>query len=78
MMNNNIIYDMIPYQLLERVGFSTTYIQLSLDQKFFIDNILGNSCELAAKNLDLIDKVYELEDEVADLEYKLKNLTGKK
>jgi hypothetical protein len=69
---------MIPYQLLERIGFSTTYIQLSLDQKFFIDNIFGNSSELAANNLNLIDKVYQLEDEVADLEYKLKNLTGKK
>jgi len=31
-----------------------------------------------SENLNLVDKVYQLEDKVADLEHELKNLTGKK
>lgn len=77
-MNNHLIYGMIPYQLLGRIGFPTTYTQLSLDQKFFIDNVFGNNDKVAAENLNLVDKVYQLEDKVADLEHELKNLTGKK
>ena len=76
--NNHLIYGMIPYQLLGRIGFPTTYTQLSLDQKFFIDNVFGNNDKVAAENLNLVDKVYQLEDKVADLEHELKNLTGKK
>ena len=75
-MNNSQIYDMIPYQLLERVGFPTTYINLTLDQKAFIDDVFANNSEIALANLHLMDRVTELEDRVADLEHELKDLAG--
>jgi hypothetical protein len=78
LMNNAQIYDMIPYQLLERVGFPSTYINLTLDQKAFIDDVFANNSEIALANLHLMDRVTELEDKVADLEYELKDLAGEK
>ena len=77
-MNNAEIYEMIPFQVLERVGFPTTYINLTLDQKAFIDDVFANNSEIALANLHLIDKVTELEDKVADLQHELNNLAGEK
>ena len=76
-MNNAEIYEMIPFQVLERVGFPTNYIQLSLDQKFFVDCVFNNSRDIFSENLRMQDKIYHLEDKVADLQHELKDLAGK-
>ena len=75
-MNNAEVYEKIHYQSLERNGFPTNYIELSVDQKTFIDEVFhvaANSLSVSAKMQDVI---YELEDKVADLQHELNNLTG--
>jgi hypothetical protein len=68
--------EQIPFQVLERVGFPTNYIQLSLDQKFFVDCVFNNSRDIFSENLRMQDKIYHLEDKVADLQHELNNLAG--
>ena len=77
-MNKAELYDDIPYQILERLGLPFNYIELSLDQKDFVNYFMDDATNIFLKNLELQDKVYELEDEVADLKYELKNLAGEK
>jgi hypothetical protein len=38
-MNNAEVYEKIRYQSLERNGFPTNYIELTVDQKTFIDEV---------------------------------------
>lgn len=77
-MNNAEIYEMVPFQVLERVGFPISYMQLSLDQKFFVDCVFNNSRDIFSENLRMQDKIYHLEDRVADLQHELKDLAGEK
>ena len=75
-MNNAEVYEKIRHQSLERNGFPTNYIELSVDQKTFIDEVFylaANSLSVSAKMQDVI---YELEDKVADLQIELNNLAG--
>jgi len=75
-MNKAELYADIPYQILERNGLPFSYIELSLDQKEFIDYFMDDGVNLFLTNIQLQDKVIELEDKVADLEYELNNLAG--
>ena len=77
-MSNAEVYEQIRYQSLERNGFPTNYIELSVDQKTLIDeafHVAANSLSVSAKMQDVI---YELEDKVADLQHELKSLAGEK
>ena len=67
-MNNAEIYEMVPFQM--------SYMQLSLDQKFFVDCVFNNSRDIFSENLRMQDKIYHLEDKVADLQHELNNLAG--
>ena len=77
-MNNAELYGNIPMQVLEQLGFPLNYLQLSLEQKDFIDHIFDGTAEVYAKNLKMQDKIYHLEDKVADLQHELNNLAGEK
>ena len=77
-MNKAELYADIPFQILERNGLPLSYIELSLDQKEFVDYFMDDATNIFITNLQLQDKVIELEDKVADLEYELKNLAGEK
>ena len=77
-MNKAELYADIPYQILERNNLPLSYIQLSLDQKEFVDYFMDDGVNLFLTNIQLQDKVIELEDKVADLEYELKDLAGEK
>jgi hypothetical protein len=77
-MNKAELYADIPYQILERNNLPFNYIELSLDQKEFVDYFMDDGVNLFLTNIQLQDKVIELEDKVADLEYELKDLAGEK
>ena len=77
-LSNAEVYEQIRYQSLERNGFPTNYIELTVDQKAFIDEAFhaaANSLSVSAKMQDVI---YELEDKVADLQHELNSLAGEK
>ena len=78
LMNKAELYADIPYQILERNGLPLSYIELSLDQKEFVDYFMDDGVNIFLTNIQLQDKVIELEDKVADLEYELKDLAGEK
>ena len=69
-LNNAEVYEKIRYQSLERNGFPANYIELTIDQVFYL---AANSLSVSAKMQDVI---YELEDKVADLQIELNNLAG--
>lgn len=66
-MNNAELYKEIPFMMLERVGFPNNYIQLSLEQRQFIDLIFDETAKVYASNLKMQDQICVLEDKVADL-----------
>ena len=53
-MNKAELYADIPYQILERNNLPLSYIELSLDQKEFVDYFLGDNVGASTK--------YELKD----------------
>ena len=75
-LNNAEVYEMIRYQSLERNGFPTNYIELTVDQKMFIDEVFHTAANSLSVSAQMQDVIYELEDKVADLQYELNNLTG--
>ena len=77
-MNNAELYGDIPYQILERNNLPFNYIELTLDQKEFVDYFMDDAKNIFITNIELQDRVIELEDKVADLEYELKDLAGEK
>jgi hypothetical protein len=77
-MSNVRLYEEIPLQILEQLGFPLNYHQLSLEQKDLIDHIFNGTAEIKAKLYNCREKVFLLEDRVADLEYELRDLAGEK
>jgi len=75
-LNNAEVYEKIRYQSLERNGFPANYIELTIDQKTFIDEVFHTAANSLSVSAKMQDVIYELEDKVADLQTELNNLAG--
>jgi hypothetical protein len=64
-----IAYDDLPYNLKEEAGFPARYFNLSVQQKNFIDSMIGISPTIDTSKI--ISKIRNIERSIEDIDYDL-------